>query len=66
VGSFIQTNRDYPTNTLELYRHQQQKWLYRMQETFIQEEKKELVWVVPSKYIVSSEGVDQEAFFDPA
>ena len=24
------------------------------------------VWVVPSKYIVTSEGVDKEAFFDPA
>lgn len=24
------------------------------------------IWVVPSKYIVSSEGRDQEAFFDPA
>lgn len=24
------------------------------------------IWVVPSKYITSSEGRDQEAFFDPA
>ena len=24
------------------------------------------IWVVPSKYIVTSEGVDKEAFFDPA
>lgn len=24
------------------------------------------IWVVPSKYIVTSEGRDQEAFFDPA
>lgn len=25
-----------------------------------------MIWVVPSKYITSSEGMDQEAFFDPA
>ena len=24
------------------------------------------IWVVPSKYMVTSEGVDKEAFFDPA
>ena len=24
------------------------------------------IWVVPSKYLVTSEGVDKEAFFDPA
>ena len=24
------------------------------------------IWVVPSRYLVSSEGVDQAAFFDPA
>jgi len=24
------------------------------------------IWVVPSKYIISSEGRDQAAFFDPA
>ena len=24
------------------------------------------IWVVPSQYIVTSEGVDKEAFFDPA
>ncbi|MDR2205445.1 MAG: 1,2-phenylacetyl-CoA epoxidase subunit B [Flavobacteriaceae bacterium] len=24
------------------------------------------IWVVPSKYIATSEGMDKEAFFDPA
>lgn len=24
------------------------------------------IWVVPSKYITASEGMDKEAFFDPA
>ena len=24
------------------------------------------IWVVPSKYVVTSEGIDKEAFFDPA
>ncbi len=24
------------------------------------------IWVIPSKYIVTSEGVDKEVFFDPA
>ena len=66
--SFIQTKPGLSQNIdcQEQFRLQLQNWHFKT-ETFIQDTEKELLFgLVPSKYVVTSEGIDKEAFFDPA
>ncbi|MFA5619678.1 MAG: 1,2-phenylacetyl-CoA epoxidase subunit PaaB [Weeksellaceae bacterium] len=40
--------------------------LQNARDVYTRRQEGTMIWVIPSKYVVSSEGMDKEAFFDPA
>ena len=40
--------------------------LQNSRDVYTRRKERTSIWVVPSRYLTTSEGVDQQAFFDPA
>ena len=55
----INTQEQFKTPTAELA-------LQNARDVYTRRGEGTSIWVVPSKYVVTSEGIDKEAFFDPA
>ena len=65
MGKFLSKPNHFQ-NTQEQFKLQLQNFFKNARDVYTRRGEGTSIWAVPSKYVVTSEGIDKKAFFDPA